>query len=59
MRVFIAAILLASFAFGVIVFVLVPPQAEAGRDTVNIVGGSIPCPAPASRWCHEFGGLAE
>ncbi len=59
MRVFIAAVLLASFAFGAIVFVLVPPHAQAGRETVNIVGGPIPCPAPAARWCHEVGGLAE
>jgi hypothetical protein len=55
MRVFIAAVLLASFAFGIMVFALVPPHAEAGRATVN----TLPCPASAAKWCHEFGGLAE
>ena len=41
MRVFIAAFALASFAFGLIVFGLIPPQAEAGRRTANIVVGPI------------------
>jgi hypothetical protein len=59
MRVFIAAFALASFAFGLIVFGLIPPQAEAGRGTANVVVGPTPCPASAAKWCHEFGGLAE
>ncbi len=59
MRVLVAAVLLASFAFAITVFVLVPPHAEAGRETLNIVGDPTPCPTPAARWCHEVGGLAE
>jgi hypothetical protein len=59
MRVFIAAFALASFAFGLIVFGLIPPQADAGRGTANVVGGPTPCPVSAAKWCHEFGGLAE
>ncbi len=59
MRVFIAAIMLASFAFAIKVFVLAPPQAEAERAAINVVKGPTPCPRPAATWCHEFGGLAE
>jgi hypothetical protein len=59
MRVFIAAFALASFAFGLIVFGLMPPHAEAGRGTAYVVVGPTPCPAPATKWCHEVGGLAE
>jgi hypothetical protein len=55
MRVFIAAVVLASFVFGIMVFALVPPHAEAGRATVN----ASPCPASAAKWCQGFGGLAE
>jgi hypothetical protein len=56
MRVFIAAIMLASFAFVLIVFGSRPPQAEAERATINVPTS---CPAPAAKWCHEVGGLAE
>jgi hypothetical protein len=59
MRVLIAAIILASFAFALKVFVLAPPQAEAERQAVSLFRGPTPCPAPAAKWCHEFGGLAE
>ncbi len=58
MHLFIVAFLLASFAFVLIVFGSRPPQAEAGGATVTVVN-SAPCPAPAARWCHEVGGLAE
>ncbi len=59
MRVFIAALVLASFAFALIVFGCMPPQAEAGRGTANVIRIPTPCPVPAAMWCHEFGGLAE
>ncbi len=58
MHLFIVSFMLASFAFVVIVFGSRPPQAEAGRATVNVVR-TAPCPAPAARWCHAVGGLAE
>jgi hypothetical protein len=56
---FIAAFVLATFAFVYAVFVLVPPHAEAGRATVNVVESPSPCPAAAAKWCHEVGGLDE
>jgi hypothetical protein len=59
MRVLVAAILLASVAFAITVFVVVPPHAEAGPETAKIVDDPTPCPAPAATWCHEVGGLAE
>jgi hypothetical protein len=64
MRVFVAAVMLASFAFAFKMFVLVPPHAEAGKGTINAasinaVSSAMPCPDSAARWCHEFGGLAE
>jgi hypothetical protein len=58
MRVFIAAIMLASFAFALTVFGFMPPQAEAERGTVNVVVGPAPCPVAEASWCHEVGGLA-
>ncbi len=59
MRIFIAAIMLASFAFAIKVFVLMPPEAEAERAAINVLKHPTPCPAAAARWCHAFGGLAE
>ncbi len=59
MHLFIISFMLASFAFVVIVFGSRPPQAEAERATINVLKGPTPCPAPAARWCHEVGGLAE
>ncbi len=58
MHLFIVSFMLACFAFVLIVFGSRPPQAEAERATVNVVS-SAPCPAPAARWCHEVGGLAQ
>jgi hypothetical protein len=59
MRVFVAAFILASFAFALMVFGLMPPRAEAERGTVNVTANPTPCPAAAARWCHAVGGLAE
>jgi hypothetical protein len=58
LHLFIVSFMLASVAFVLIVFGSNPPQAEAGRATVNVFSPA-PCPAPAAKWCHKVGGLAE
>jgi hypothetical protein len=60
MRIFLAAVMLASFAFALIVFGAMPPRAEAELGFVNkINAGPAPCPAAAATWCRQVGGLAE